>query len=121
MAKGWMDQGIKTFSALDRLWAARRLYLSYVKSRENNLSSPDLARPKVDGGVKTDMSFGRLNAIEEFITAFKSIPFEARGLVEAIVLEEREVEIKNKKKTRDLKRIFSKALDCLILFYMQKK
>jgi len=91
-AKGWLKGGLKIFSAKDRVWAAR----------------------------KTDVCEARLDAIQEFLEAFRAMPLEGQKIVECVVFQDKELKIKNEAKAKEIKKAFVQALDCLTLFYYEK-
>jgi len=118
---GWLKHGAKMFGSGDRLWAARRLYFDYVKSRGGSVGVIDTERPKVDGGKKDFDLRGNSAARENFLKAFKVLNPLWQKMIEKIVLEDKELEILTldyKKNLAKAKKELSAALDCLILHYM---
>ncbi len=119
-AKGWLKGGLKIFSAKDRLWAARKLHLSYLKSKQRALRTRNMELVKVDETRKTDVCEARLDAMQEFLEAFRAMPLEGQKIVECVVFQDKELKIKNEAKTKEIKKAFVQALDCLTLFYYEK-
>ncbi len=120
-AKGWLRGGLKIFSAKDRLWAARKLYLSYLKSSQGALKARNMEALKVDETRKTDICAARLDAMQEFLEAFRAMSLEGQKIVECVVFQDKELNIKNEAKAKEIKRAFVQALDCLTLFYYEKR
>lgn len=120
---GWLKYGAKTFSSGDRLWAARRLYFDYIKSRPRSLGVIDMTHPKVDGGIKNADLGGNLEAKDAFLKAFGALNPLWQQIVERVVLEDKEIEVEKfeyKKNLLKVKKELSAALDYLILHYFSQ-
>ena len=122
--KGWLKYGMKTFSSMERLWAAGRLYSDYVKSRRLSVGVVNPLEAKVDGGLKNYAFAGSLKAKDDFLKAFSVLSPLWKKMIECVVLEDKELEVFEngyEKNIKKAKKELSAALDCLILHYMAQK
>lgn len=119
VSMGWLDDKKGAFSRQGRLLAAKLLLESYLKSQAFSAGVRDMSVPRVDGSLRLNVNFARLEAIREFNEAFENIPSGGREIVRKIVLENRDVEKEENKKR--LKKLFCEALDCLVLYYIRKR
>ena len=122
--KGWLKYGMKTFSSMDRVWAAQRLYRDYAGSRRLSVGVVNPFEVKVDGGQKNFAFEGSLKAKDDFLKAFSVLSPLWKKMIECVILEDKELdilEIGYEKNIKKAKKELSAALDCLILHYMAQK
>ena len=92
--EGWLSTSefrsiYRWMSADDRFRAGNRLYQDFYQSGIATTAIPDLIKPRVDGGRNKDMAESQAIHLDAFRKALRAIPVEFFGIVQAVVLDDR--------------------------------
>jgi hypothetical protein len=94
--EGWLSVSqfrsvFKWMSEDDRFRAGNRLFKDFYYSGISAASIPDLAKPQVDGGHNKGMTERQALCLNSFRKALRAIPAEFFPIVQAIVLDDRNI------------------------------
>lgn len=103
--EGWLSVSqfrsvFKWMSEDDRFRAGNRLFKDFYYSGISAASIPDLAKPRVDGGRNKDIAEAQAVHLDAFRKALRSIPLEFFAVVQAIVLDDKNILLANAKNSR---------------------
>lgn len=86
---GWLDFGLAANTALDRVCAGKRLYCDWYLSGLPVLSAVDQSKIKVDGGGGDTGEGSRLDHLQAYNEAAKTVPPEFWTVVYRVCIEDK--------------------------------